>query len=65
MPTHDGVRVHDDQARAPIAPRLGEQHPEQAISVTEWGPLDGSSEHGQLLAEREVLKRHSSVSAAD
>ena len=65
MPTHDGVRVHDDQGRAPIAPRVGEQHPKQAISVTEWGPLDGPSEHSQLLAEGEVLKCHSSVSAAD
>ena len=40
-------------------------HPEQAISVTEWGPLAGPAEYGQLLAEREVLERHSSASTAD
>jgi hypothetical protein len=33
MPTHDGVRVHDDQGCAPIPPRIGEQHPKESISV--------------------------------
>src|SRR5258708_3503879 len=27
MPTHDGVRIHDDQSCSPIPPRVGEQHP--------------------------------------
>jgi hypothetical protein len=65
MPTHNGVRMHDDEGRAPIPPPVGEQQPKQAISTMDWGPLDGPSEHGQLLTEREVLKRNGSVSAAD
>jgi hypothetical protein len=65
MPTHDGVRVHNDQDVAPIPPRVGEQHPKQAIPVTERWPLDGPPERGQLLTEREVLERDGSVSAAD
>jgi hypothetical protein len=26
-PTHDSVRVHNDQGSSPIPPRNGEQHP--------------------------------------
>jgi hypothetical protein len=65
MPAHDRVRLHDDQGGAPISPRVGEQDPEQAISVAEWGTLGGTPEHRQLLTEREVLKRDSSVSTAE
>ena len=55
MPTHDGVRVHDDQGGAPILPRVGEQHPKQSISVAELGTPYGALEHGvlsQIAAER-------------
>jgi hypothetical protein len=65
MPTHNRVRVHDDQSGAPIPPRLGEQHPKQSISVAELGTPRGALEHGQLLTEREILERDGSVSTAD
>jgi len=65
MPTHNRVRVHDDQGGAPIPPRLGEQHPKQSISVVELGAPRGALEHGQLLTEREILERDGSVSTAD
>ena len=65
MPTHDGVGVHDDQGRAPIPPRVGEQHPKQSISVAELGTPHGALEHGQLLTECQILERDRSVSTAD
>src|SRR5436190_6004198 len=65
MPTHDGVRVHDDQGGAPILPRVGEQHPKQSISVAELGTPHGALEHGQLLTECQILERDRSVSSAD
>ena|ERR1700674_1149282 len=51
MPTHDGVRVHDDQGCAPSPPHVGEQHPKQSISVAECWTLHGAFEHRQLLTE--------------
>ena len=64
MPTHDGIRMDDDQRRAPFSPRVGEQHPEQSISIAEWRTL-GTFEHGQLLPEGQILTCHRSVSAAN
>jgi hypothetical protein len=39
MPAHDRVRLHDEQGRAPISPRVGEQDPEQSIVVAELRTL--------------------------
>jgi len=65
MPTHNRVRVHDNQGGAPIPPRLGEQHPKQSISVAELGTPRGALEHSHLLTEREILERDGSVSTAE
>jgi hypothetical protein len=65
LSTHDGVRLHDDQGRTPVSPRVGEQDPKQAISAVEWGTLDGPLKHRHLLTQRQVLKRHRSVSTAE
>jgi hypothetical protein len=65
MPAHDGVRLHDDQGRAPISPRFGEQHPKQSIARAELRTPDGAPTDGQLLTQRQVLEHDSSVSAAD
>jgi hypothetical protein len=65
MPTHDRVRLHDDQGRTPVSPRVAEQDPRQSISVVEWGTLGGTLEHRQLLTECQVFKRHRSVSTAE
>jgi hypothetical protein len=62
MPTQDRVRLHDDQGRTPVSPGAGEQEPKQSISVVERGTLGGTLEHGQLLTEGRVFKRHRSVS---
>ena len=64
MPTHDGVRAHNEEGCSPIPPRVGEQHPEQPISVTELGTPHGALEHDQLLTECQILECDRSVSAA-
>jgi hypothetical protein len=63
MPSDNRVRLHDDQGRAPLRPRLSEQHPKQSIARAEWRMLDGAPEDGQLLTQRHVLQRDGSVSA--
>lgn len=65
MPTHDGVRVHDDQGCSPLPPRVGEQPPRQSISMAESGTRHGALEHGQLLTKCQILERDRSVSTAD
>ena len=65
MPTYDRVRLHNDQGRSPVSPHFGEQDPSQSISLVEGGPLCGTLEHRQLLTERQVFKRHRSVSTAE
>ena len=65
MPAHDRVRLHDDQGRSPILPRLGEQNPKQSIACAEvWTP-DRAPENGQLLTQRHVLARDGSVSTTE
>ena len=51
MPAHDGVWLDDDERRAPVPPRVGEEHPKQSISIAEWRTLDGTFEHLELLTE--------------
>ena len=65
MPAHDRVRLHDDQGRAPISPRLGEEHPKQSISRAEWRTADCTPKDGQLLTQRQVLERDGSVSTTE
>jgi hypothetical protein len=65
MPAHDRVRLHDDQGRAPISPRLGEEHPKQSISRAEWRTADCTPKDGQLLTQCQVLERDGPVSATD
>jgi hypothetical protein len=50
MPADDRVRLH--QCRAPVPPRMGEQHPNQSLSTTERRALVPAFEHGQLVTER-------------
>jgi len=65
MPSHNRVRLHDDQGRAPISPRLSEQHPKASISRAELRTPDRAPEDGQLLTQRHVLERDDPVSATD
>jgi hypothetical protein len=69
MPAYDGVRLHDDQRRAPVPPGMGEQHPKQSISMAEWRPQDRAPEYHQLLAERQfssaTVRCPQQISASD
>jgi hypothetical protein len=57
--------MHDDHGRAPIPPRIGEQHPKQSISAAESGTLHSALEDRQLLTECQILERDLPVSTAD
>jgi hypothetical protein len=65
MPTHDGVRVHDDQGCASVPPRVGEQQPKESIALADLGTVHGALEHRQLLTECQILERDRSVSTVD
>jgi hypothetical protein len=65
MPTHNTVRLHDDQGRSPILPRLGKQDPKHTIARAEVRTPDRASEDGQLLTQRHVLERDGSVSTTE
>jgi hypothetical protein len=59
------VRLHDDQGRAPISPRFGEQRPKQSIFRAQSRTSDRAPKDGQLLTQRQVLEHDGSVSATD
>ena len=65
MPTHHGVRVHDDQGCAPVPPGVGEPYPKESIPRAKLRPLAAARQRGQLLTERQVLRRDRSVAAGD
>jgi hypothetical protein len=65
MPTHDRVRLDYDQSRAPVRPRLREQHPKQPISRTQLRTSDRAPEDSQLLTQRHIFERDGPVSATD
>jgi hypothetical protein len=65
LPSQDGVGRHDDQRLSPASPDSGEPDPEEAIRRTQSGPRYGSSVHGELLAQREVLQGELTVAAAE
>ena len=65
MPSHDGVRLDDDQGAAPVPPRFGQQDPKEAIPRAELRAFDGARPRAELLTERQVLEGDRSVSTAD
>ncbi len=65
MPAHNRVGLYDNQGRAPVLPRLGEQDPKQPIAIPELRTFARAPEHRQLLTERHVLECDCAVSAAD
>jgi hypothetical protein len=65
MPAPDRVRLHDDQGRAPISPRLGDEHLKQSISRAELRTRDCAPKDGQLLTQRQVLEHDAPVTATD
>src|SRR5438445_1316783 len=57
MPTNHCLGADDVERLAPPRPPLGEPYPERAIEAPEPRPLRVMAEQGELLPERQVLKR--------
>jgi hypothetical protein len=54
MPADDGVRLHDNQRRAPVSPTSGEGHPKESVACPEAASRR-SVEGRQLLSQRQVF----------
>src|SRR5215510_7413632 len=57
VPFDHGLRFDDDQDLPPILPDLRENHPEESISPMQLRPVNFPVEDGQLLTQREILRR--------
>src|SRR5712664_52060 len=57
VPTNHCLGANDVERLAPPGPPLGEPYPERAIEAPEPRPLRVMAEQGELLPERQVLKR--------
>src|SRR6267378_285706 len=57
MPTIHCLGANDVERLPPPGPPLGEPYPERAIEAPEPRPLRVMAEQGELLPERQVLKR--------
>jgi hypothetical protein len=64
MPPQHRVGLNDQQRRAPLPPRAGEQDREGPIPWTERQACPRARQHGQLLTKGKVLQGNRSVSAA-
>src|SRR5438105_13347572 len=61
MPTNHGLGANDMECLAPPGPPPREPHPEGAVEGPEPRSLRAVAEQGELLPERQVLKRKISV----
>ena len=55
MPADDGVRLHDNQRRAPVSPTSRESHPKESIACPQAASRR-SVEGRQLLPQRQVFQ---------
>jgi hypothetical protein len=55
LPADHRVGLHDDERVGPVAPSAAEEHPEYPIGGSQSGAAVLLLEHGQLLAQGEVL----------
>jgi len=56
MPVENGLRLDDQESRAPLTPDSGERDPEEAISWAELRSRMAALINGQLLSEGEILQ---------
>jgi hypothetical protein len=52
----NGVRLHNDQDRAPVRPRFGQHDPKQPIPMAENRTLATAFRRVQLLTKRQVFE---------
>src|SRR5262249_53642748 len=64
MPTHDGVRVDEDERGSPAPPRCGQRDPEQSVPARDSHSSAGAFQCDQLLSQRQVFTNQFAVSAA-
>ena len=57
MPSHDRVRLYDDEGAFPLTPQLGEPDPEDPIEALQPGKSFLAREHVDLMAEGDVLEQ--------
>ena len=55
MPADDGVRLHDNQRRAPVPPTSRENHPKESVACPQ-ATSRRSVEGRQLLPQRQVFE---------
>lgn len=56
MPGHAGRRLNDDKSATPARPDAAQRDPEQTVTRMESWVLHGSLQHGDLLAQGNVLE---------
>lgn len=57
MPSDDGLRLDDEERRAPAWPATGQPDPEEPVAWSQSRPVDVSPVDGELLAQGSVLKQ--------
>ena len=63
MPPDNGVRLHDDQRRAPVLPDSRQGNPKQSIATFEARVVRGTFHRRQLLPQRQVLQGQFAMAA--
>ena len=56
MPAENGLRIEDQEGRAPLTPDFGEPDPEEAILWAKLRSRMAALINGQLLSEGEILQ---------
>jgi hypothetical protein len=56
VPAQHRVGLHQDQRGTLVAPRFGEQDPEEPIPGTEMRTLDSTLQHSQLVSDGDILQ---------
>jgi hypothetical protein len=55
LPRQYRLRLHDDDGRTPVRPRLRQPSPEDAISFGQRRPFDRALKNAELVSRREDL----------
>ena len=56
MPAENGLRLNDQEGRAPLTPNSGEPDPEGEISLPQLRSRMAAMINGQLLSEGDILQ---------
>ena len=55
MPGDDGFRFDDGESRAPLGPEAQKPDPEESISSSKLGAIDGTAQDDDLVSQSEDL----------